>query len=33
MCLGILGYMLESHEEDHVYILRDFNATPGLRRF
>ena len=29
MCLGILSSILESHEEDHVSILRDFNATLG----
>ena len=28
MCLGILSSILESHEEDHVCILGDFNATP-----
>ena len=33
MCLGILGSTLESHEEDHVCILGDFNATPGSPRF
>ena len=33
MCLGILSYILESHEEDHVYILGDFNVTPGSERF
>ena len=33
MCLGILSSILESHEEDHVCILGDFNATPGSRRF
>ena len=27
MCLGILSSILESHEEDHVCILGDFNAT------
>ena len=31
MCLGILSSILESHEEDHVCILGDFNATPGFR--
>ena len=30
ICLGILSSILESHEEDHVCILGDFNATPGL---
>ena len=29
MCLGILSSILEFHEEDHVCILGDFNATPG----
>ena len=29
MCLGILSSTLESYEEDHVYILGYFNATPG----
>ena len=33
MCLGILSSILESHEEDHVCILGDFNATPGSPRF
>ena len=33
MCLGILSSILESHEEDQVCILGDFNATPGSRRF
>ena len=33
MCLGILNFILESHEEDHVCILGDFNATPGSPRF
>ena len=33
MCLGILGSILESHDEDHVCILGEFNATPGLPRF
>ena len=33
MCLGILSSILESHEEDHVCILGDFNATPGSQRF
>ena len=33
MCLGILGSILESHEEDHVCVLRDFNASPGSPRF
>ena len=31
--VGILSSKLESHEEDHVCILGDFNATPGLPRF
>ena len=29
MCLGVLSSILESHEEDHVCILGDFNPTPG----
>ena len=29
MCLGILSFILESHEEDHVCILGDFIATLG----
>ena len=29
MCLGILSFILESHEE----VLGDFNATPGSPRF
>ena len=33
MCLGILSSILESHEEDHVCIMGDFNATPGSPRF
>ena len=33
MCLGILSSILESHEEDHVCIQGDFNATPGSPRF
>ena len=33
MCHGILSYILESHEEDHVCILGDFDATPGSPRF
>ena len=33
MCLGILSSILESHEEDHVCILGDFNATPGSLRY
>ena len=33
MCLGILSPIPESHEEDHVCILGDFNATPGSPRF
>ena len=32
MCLGILSSILESHEEDHVCIMGDFNATPGSPR-
>ena len=32
-CLGILSSILESHEEDHVSILGDFNATPGSPGF
>ena len=32
MCLGILSSILESHDEDHVCILGDFNATPGSPR-
>ena len=32
MCLGILSSILESHEEDHVCILGDFNTTPGSPR-
>ena len=28
MCLGILSSTLESHEEDHLCILGNFNATP-----
>ena len=33
MCLGILSSILESHEEDHICILGDFNATPGSPLF
>ena len=33
MCLGILSSILESHKEDHVCILGDFNATPGSPLF
>ena len=33
MCLVILSSILESHEEDHVCILGDLNATPGSPRF
>ena len=33
MYFCILSSILESHEEDHVYILGDFNATPGSPRF
>ena len=33
MCLGILSSILESHQEDHVCIQGDFNATPGSPRF
>ena len=33
MCLGILSSILESHEDDHVCILGDFNATPLSPRF
>ena len=33
MCLGILTFKLESHDEDHVCITGDFNATPGSPRF
>ena len=34
MCLGILRSILESHAEDHVCILGDFNdATTGSPRF
>ena len=33
MCLGILSSsILESHEEDHICILGDLNATPGSPR-
>ena len=32
-CISILSFILESHEEDHVCILGDFNATPGSPRF
>ena len=33
MCPGILSSLLESHDEVHVCILVDFNATPGSPRF
>ena len=33
MGLGILSSILESHEEDNVCILGDFNATPGPPQF
>ena len=33
MCRGILSSILESHEEDHVCMLGDFNATPGSLQF
>ena len=33
MHLGILSSLLESHEEDHVCKLGDFNAEPGSPRF
>ena len=33
MCLCVLSSIIESHEEDHVSILEDFNATTGLPRF
>ena len=33
MCLGILSSILDSHEEDHVCILGDLNATLGSPRF
>ena len=33
MCLGILSFILESHEEDYVCILGDFDATPGSWTF
>ena len=29
MCLGILSSILETHEEDPVCKLGNFNATPG----
>ena len=29
MCLCILSSILEFHDENHVCILRNFNATPG----
>ena len=32
MCLGILSSIRESHEEDHVCILGDFNGTPSSPR-
>ena len=31
--IGILSSILESHDEDHVCILGDFNDTPGSPRF
>ena len=31
--LGILSFMLESHEEAHAYMLGDFNARKGSPRF
>ena len=33
MCLGILSSILESHKEDHLCIVGDFNATPGSLQF
>ena len=33
ICLCILTSILESHEEYHVCILGDFNATPGSPRY
>ena len=33
MCLVILSSILESHEEDQICVLGDFNATSGLPRF
>ena len=33
MCLGILISIPESHEEDHVCMLGDFDATPGSPLF
>ena len=33
MGLGILSYILGSHEEDHVCILGDFNASPDSSQF
>ena len=33
ICLGILSSILESHEEDHVCKLGDYNTTPGSLRF
>ena len=33
LCIGILSSILASHEEDHVCIVGDFNATPGSPRF
>ena len=33
MCLGILSYIHEYHEEDHVCIVEHFNATPCSPRF
>ena len=32
-CLSILSSILESHEENYVCILGDFNATPGSPLF
>ena len=31
--MGILSSILESHENDHVCTLGDFNATPGSSQF
>ena len=33
VCLGIISYILESHEEDHVCIQGDFNKTLFSPRF
>ena len=33
MSLGILSFILESNEEDHVCRLGDFNAAPGSKQF